>query len=160
MVESPALLPPEAEPHWNTPYLNLVIKAEVTGTPTQWLEPIRLIEHRLGRERLSRWAPRPLDIDILLWGDEIWALDNLKVPHPSLSERHFAITPLLHLAPHLIVPNTEKTIFALSQQVNPLPLWMAIINLTPDSFSDGGHYTHLDSLQRAKMVFSVFGTMR
>ena len=147
VVESPALLPPGANPHWNTPYLNLAIKAEVTGPPTQWLEPIRIIEDQLGRKRLSRWAPRPLDIDILLWGDETWALDDLKIPHPNLGERHFAITPLLHLTPHLIVANTKKTIFDLSQQVNPLPLWMAIINLTPDSFSDGGHYAHLDDLQ-------------
>ena len=143
IVETPALLPKGAPPEWNVPYLNLAVKGEVSGDPVTWRTRLKAIEDRLGRTRESRWAPRPLDIDILLWGDELFCAGGMTIPHVELTKRNFVITPLLHLAPNLPVPGSSKTVFALSQKVPPLPLWMGIINLTPDSFSDGGR--HADS---------------
>ncbi|MEM7255000.1 MAG: dihydropteroate synthase [Pseudomonadota bacterium] len=139
VVESPAMLPPGAPSEWDRSFLNLAVRAEVRGSPATWYERIAAIEDSLGRDRAHRWGPRPLDIDILLWGDEQHA-DRLVIPHAGLCDRDFVLTPLLHLAPNLRVPGIEQTVFRLTETVPPIPLWMAIVNITPDSFSDGGRF--------------------
>ena len=156
VLETPALLAPNATAAWDQPYLNLAIKCEVSGEPHAWLNHIQAIEDSLGRDRTAKWAPRPLDIDILIWGDRRWDAVDLQIPHRELTHRSFVLTPLLHIAPNLKVPcptpasqmpiTDYPTVFTLTQRVKPLPLWMAIINLTPDSFSDGGEHSNLDDL--------------
>ena len=62
------------------------------------------VERRLGRERRERWGPRTIDLDLLLYGDEVIDEDGLTVPHPRLHERRFVLEPLAELAPKLVVP--------------------------------------------------------
>jgi len=142
VVESPALLPAEAPADWNRPFLNLVLDCDTDLAPEELRRHIKRIEAELGRAGTDRWSPRPLDIDILLWGAERIATDTLTIPHPQTHRRNFVLTPLVALEPRLRIPGHERTALEWSvADVSPIPLWMGIVNLTPDSFSDGGRFT-------------------
>ena len=143
VVESPALLPPNSPPDWSLPFLNLVLDADAPDEPHALRQKIKLIEHSLGRGQEDRWAPRPLDIDILLWGDERIETATLSIPHRDVHKRSFVLTPLIALVPGLRLPGRpEKTVLEWSRSSGShIPLWMGIVNVTPDSFSDGGLFT-------------------
>ena len=141
VVESPALLPPGAAAAWNLPYLNLVLHGRTRSTPEQLHATTQEIERRLGRTATERWAPRPIDIDLLLWGEVRLDTPTLRIPHPSLHRRAFVLTPLSALAPQLRIPGLPgtPTVLECARQLGQhIPLWMGILNVTPDSFSDGG----------------------
>ncbi len=149
VVESPALLPPDAPSDWNLPFLNIVLEAQTRDEPQALREKIKTIEQALGRQQGNRWAPRALDIDILLWGDERIETETLTIPHRDVHRRSFVLTPLVALAPRLRLPGRpEKTILDWSHSHDDhIPLWMGIINVTPDSFSDGGSFLDWTSVQ-------------
>lgn len=144
VIETPALLPQGAPWEWNCPFLNLVVQCDTSHTPEALLSLIKQIEQQLERNNESRWSPRPIDIDILLWGERIIETETLSVPHIDMHRRHFVLTPLIALNPTLKIPGRgDKTILQWSQSLpHHIPLWMGILNITPDSFSDGG--THDD----------------
>ena len=146
VVESPAMLPKEADPTWNRPFLNLVIAGDTDWSPQEGLQIAKRIESELGRKQGPRWSSRPIDIDLLIWDQECFFSDSLILPHPGIAERAFVVTPLLHIQPDLRIPGTGKTVFELSQVVRNIPLWMGIVNLTPDSFSDGDSWGDQDQL--------------
>ena len=149
LVESPALLKADAKPEWNRPYLNLVVGGKTQLKPHELLKLAKKVEVALGRDlAAARWSPRPIDIDILLWDDEKIDSKDLVIPHPQMYKRAFVITPLMHLAPHTIIPGINLSALQISQQIRPIPLWMGIVNLTPDSFSDGGVHENLGALQQ------------
>ena len=143
VVESPALLPAGAPPEWNRPYLNLAVACESEASPPTLRQWSKDIEQRLGRTPGPRWSPRPMDVDILLCGDELWADESLTIPHPGLRERNFVLTPMLALEPRLVPPgaNGENLLECSRRLADPIPLWMGIVNVTPDSFSDVGRFT-------------------
>lgn len=66
------------------------------AAPSHMLATLHAIEHQFGRDRSreQRWGPRPLDLDVLLWGDRAICTPDLVVPHPRLTQRRFAIEPL------------------------------------------------------------------
>jgi len=142
VVESPALLPDSAPSQWNRPYLNLVLECTVRSGPEPLRDRIDEIERTFGRRRTSRWSPRPIDIDILLWGRERIETPRLTIPHRDLTCRSFVLTPLAALAPRLTIPGRgERTVLEWSMALKDhIPLWMGIVNVTPDSFSDGGRF--------------------
>ena len=148
LVETPAWLPDHAEPSWNKPYLNCVIAGRAGWSPAQGLSLIQEIERQLGRQPARRWAPRPIDIDILLWRGLTLETAELTIPHYGLSERPFVLTPLMHLQPDLIIPGQRETVFELCRKVRPVPYWMGILNITPDSFSDGGKWADEGALDQ------------
>jgi 2-amino-4-hydroxy-6-hydroxymethyldihydropteridine diphosphokinase len=65
------------------------------------------IERGMGRQRLERWGPRTLDIDILTYGDQTIDAPDLKIPHPRMTERAFVLTPLVEIAPGLRIGGSE-----------------------------------------------------
>jgi 2-amino-4-hydroxy-6-hydroxymethyldihydropteridine diphosphokinase/dihydropteroate synthase len=142
VVESPALLPEGAKPAWNLPFLNLALRATTAHGPAELLRHCKEIEADLGRESDERWAPRTIDIDILLYGDEIVHSRRLDIPHPALTQRSFVLTTLVALNPGLRIPGLgAPSVFELTRaSSHPIPLWMGIVNVTPDSFSDGGRW--------------------
>ena len=85
-------------------FLNGVAALETELAPRELLDVLLAIERRLGRERRERWGPRTIDLDLLLYGDEVIDEDGLKIPHPRLHERRFVLEPLADLAPQLVVP--------------------------------------------------------
>ncbi|MBX2868052.1 MAG: dihydropteroate synthase [Acidiferrobacterales bacterium] len=153
MVESPAMLPPDAEAAWNKPFLNLVVSGTAHWSPEYGLQIAKQIEREMGRESGPRWSPRPIDIDLLVWHEEVVQSKQLTIPHPGIADRDFVITPLMYLAPGLEIPGLAKSVFELSLGRKNIPLWMGILNITPDSFSDGDSWSdtaalesHLDKL--------------
>jgi 2-amino-4-hydroxy-6-hydroxymethyldihydropteridine diphosphokinase len=80
-------------------FLNAAVRVETPLTARRLLEAILTVERRLGRERGERWGPRSIDIDILLFGTGMIDEPGLHVPHPRLSERAFALAPLVDVLP-------------------------------------------------------------
>lgn len=84
-------------------FLNMAALVETTLGPRGLLALCLDLERGLGRERRERWGPRRIDIDILTYGEATIDEPNLKIPHPRLAERAFALAPLAEIAPHLVV---------------------------------------------------------
>jgi 2-amino-4-hydroxy-6-hydroxymethyldihydropteridine diphosphokinase/dihydropteroate synthase len=149
VVESPAMLPAGATVDWNRPFLNLVAHCRSTLAPQQLLDAAKQIESRLGRADDRRWAPRPIDIDILLYDDRLLDSSALRIPHPGLAAREFFLTPLAALDPGLVIPGLGTTALELNaRRGRRIPLWMGIVNLTPDSFSDGDQNASWPAVER------------
>ncbi|MGN5883157.1 2-amino-4-hydroxy-6-hydroxymethyldihydropteridine diphosphokinase [Staphylococcus simulans] len=91
-------------------FLNLCIKIETELSPHEVLERGLAIEQQLHRVRKERWGPRTLDIDILLYGDEIIETKDLSIPHPRMTERAFVLIPLQEIAPDKVEPRTQQKI--------------------------------------------------
>ncbi|WP_405122861.1 2-amino-4-hydroxy-6-hydroxymethyldihydropteridine diphosphokinase [Pseudomonas sp. M20] len=80
-------------------YTNAVAALDSALAPLELLDALQAIENNQGRERLERWGPRTLDLDILLFGDRLIDEPRLKVPHYQIQERAFVLYPLAELAP-------------------------------------------------------------
>jgi 2-amino-4-hydroxy-6-hydroxymethyldihydropteridine diphosphokinase len=86
-------------------FLNAAIRLVTDLAPNPLLERLLAVEQRLGRVRTGeRYGPRTIDLDLLLYGDEIVDEPGLRVPHPRLAERRFVLEPLAELDPGLVVP--------------------------------------------------------
>ena len=92
------------------PFLNAVVVGVTTLSPRLLLERLLEIEEERGRARPYPMAPRTLDLDLILYGEEIIEEDGLSVPHPRFRERSFVVGPLAELAPDMIDPVTRKTV--------------------------------------------------
>jgi len=86
------------------PFLNGAVRIETDLAPRELLERLLAVEERLGRVRRERWGPRTIDLDLLLYGDDVVDEPGLTVPHARLHERRFALEPLSDLAPSLEIP--------------------------------------------------------
>jgi len=86
-------------------YLNGAVSVETTLAPRELLDALLRVERELGRVRDgTQWGPRTIDLDLLVYGDEIVDEPGLRVPHPRLHERRFALEPLVELEPELTIP--------------------------------------------------------
>ncbi len=101
-------------------YLNAALELEADVPAPALLGALQEIERRGGRVRTAvRWAARTLDLDLLLYGDEVIRRPDLVVPHPALAVRRFVLAPLAELCPDRIVPGTGRTIGQLLALVPP-----------------------------------------
>jgi len=94
-------------------FLNGVVCIETDLLPDELLDALEAIEQELGRRRTARWGPRTIDLDILLYGQQIICTDRLTIPHALMHERRFVIQGLAEIAPealHPILQMTAKTI--------------------------------------------------
>lgn len=82
-------------------FLNGVMEAETRLAPQQLLREIKAIEQKIGRVKSLKNGPRPIDIDILLYGNLKIKTDNLRIPHPEIAQRNFVREPLKEIAPQL-----------------------------------------------------------
>lgn len=89
-------------------FLNSAVRLQLPDLqPAELIATVLEIERLLGRDRTreTRWGPRPIDLDVLVWGDRTIRTPELEVPHPRLGERRFALEPLVALlGPAAIVP--------------------------------------------------------
>lgn len=146
------------------PFFNGVVLVETSLLPDDLLRRLKDVEGELGRNFSQvRNGPRTLDLDIVLYGEDVVVTDNLVIPHPRMDEREFVLGPLCEAgASDVVHPTLQKTVGDLTRRfrknhplpstirVIPLPrgrclcfnetLVMGILNVTPDSFSDGGNY--------------------
>lgn len=165
VYESAAMLPPEAPREWNKPFLNLAVKASTRLSPRELLTKLKQIERELGRSKRERWAPREIDLDILAWGALVVSEDDLKIPHPGLLERPFALRPLAELAPDWSYPvpgphyGQRARALALATQAEPFefPELVGIVNVTPDSFSDGGLFLSAEKAAEQARALALEG---
>ena len=86
-------------------FLNAVVAVETSLDPHQLLSLVLKIELAHGRQRITRWGPRTLDMDILLFGDIEQDDPELSIPHPRFRERRFVLEPLLEVEPEVRLPD-------------------------------------------------------
>jgi len=91
-------------------FLNAVVEVDTALEPHDLLRELLRIERLCGRERLERWGPRTLDLDILVFADRVASEAGLVIPHPRLTERAFALLPLSEIAPDVVVPGRGVTV--------------------------------------------------
>jgi 2-amino-4-hydroxy-6-hydroxymethyldihydropteridine diphosphokinase len=103
-------------------FLNAVAQVDTDLPPRQLLWNLLLIEKRLGRERTRPWGPRTIDLDLLLYGDEVIEEDDLRVPHPEMIRRAFVLVPLIELDPILVHPGTGETMLSHLSRLGARPL--------------------------------------
>jgi 2-amino-4-hydroxy-6-hydroxymethyldihydropteridine diphosphokinase/dihydropteroate synthase len=159
VYRSDALVLPNAPPEWDMPYFNVCLRCETTLPPIELLKKTKQIEKKVGRTPGLPWGPRIIDIDILAWDEHIIQDQGLHIPHEELERRPFALLPLADVAPFWIYPmpgplqgKTALEMIAPWETAAPFntkviearidtPQLMGVINVTPDSFSDGGFAT-------------------
>ena len=178
VYESDALLPDNAPQTWDMPYLNLAVGISTVLQPKQLLLRTKTIEENMGRLQHLHWSPRIIDIDILAWHNE-YLHGEIDIPHSELLKRPFALWPLADLVPdwQYCKPNssaTRKTALELGKKFGSrftgsgflhtrqipqridTPIIMGIVNITPDSFSDGGEFIAPNAaLTQAKNLFAA-----
>jgi len=91
-------------------FLNTAVEVRTTLSAQKLLEVCQHIEKDLKRERIIRWGPRTIDLDILLYEDLILNENDLTIPHPRMHEREFVLKPLNEIAPLAFHPALKKTV--------------------------------------------------
>lgn len=149
IYQSKPLVPDNAPASWrDQDYLNAAVSIETDLTPHDLLRILKKIEHDMGRRPAERWAPRVIDLDILTFGDLNIDDKELHIPHLELHKRSFALLPLLDVCPDY--PHSKYTLVDLKKipQLLNGPQIMGILNITPDSFSDGGRFINPEAAIR------------
>ncbi len=167
VYQSDAQLPDNPQPGWDQFYFNAAVACETQLAPEDLLQQVKYIEKQVGRERADRWAPRVIDIDILLFHDREIKTEALTTPHKQLLQRPFALWPLLDVHPHWNYPRNlvqgwgtrfeGRAPFRTQQVPYRLegPRFVGVLNITPDSFSDGGEFNSVEkAVARATQLFT------
>lgn len=150
VIETEALLLEGTPASWNIPYLNMVISGITNYSPMELFTSIKAIEKKLGRDsNAQKWSPRIIDIDILAYyGQEIYE-EKLTIPHNEIKNRDFIQYLLDEL--EYEIPNEIKIDIDNYVALNHFvlyPKFVGIVNVTPDSFSDGGKFLHPDLAEK------------
>ncbi|MBE3669354.1 2-amino-4-hydroxy-6-hydroxymethyldihydropteridine diphosphokinase [Vibrio navarrensis] len=108
-------------------YINAVAEIQTELTPLQLLDCTQAIELEQGRVRKEeRWGPRTLDLDLLLYGNEVIDSERLTIPHYGMKEREFVLYPLAEIAPNLTLPDGTRLADLLTQvERNGLGIWQS-----------------------------------
>ncbi|GJM04283.1 MAG: 2-amino-4-hydroxy-6-hydroxymethyldihydropteridine pyrophosphokinase [marine bacterium B5-7] len=85
-------------------YINAIVKLETDLDAIALLDRLQGIENDHGRERKQHWGPRTLDLDILLFGDQVIHNERLTIPHPEICNRPFVLVPLAEIEPECVIP--------------------------------------------------------
>jgi 2-amino-4-hydroxy-6-hydroxymethyldihydropteridine diphosphokinase len=98
-------------------YVNSVVSMSTAMPAQDLLKTLLQVEKDMGRVRIEKWGPRIIDLDLLLYGDELLDDEGIKVPHPLMHLRKFVMAPMTELAPELIHPALGKTMAELYGEI-------------------------------------------
>ena len=113
-------------------FLNICLAGRAAASPAELLSFLKNLEIELGRQKTSKWGPRLIDIDILLYADWIVQSNELTIPHPFMAERAFVLRPLADIAPGVTHPVNGLTVAEMAAAVSadglrklpePLAIW-------------------------------------
>ncbi len=107
-------------------YLNAAAVFQTSLPPAELLALLMRIEAESGRRRGVRWGPRPLDLDLLLYGEMVLAEPSLVLPHPRMAWRRFVLEPAAEIAADMKHPTIDWTIARLLEHLNTTPCYVAI----------------------------------
>lgn len=96
-------------------FLNGAAKVEWSGDAESLLHTLLGVEQEMGRQRKRHWGERNIDLDLLLFGEEVLHTDDLNLPHPDMANRNFVLEPLCAIGPEVVHPVLKKTIRELWQ---------------------------------------------
>ena len=120
------------------PYYNAACRIETELEPLQLMRFLQSVEREIGRPPTAeRWAPRPIDLDLLLYGNDIVETDDLTVPHARMAERPFVLVPLAEIAADVVHPALERTIAQLAEDAGDAGV-RRIAEVGWDGLTDGG----------------------
>ena len=103
-------------------FINSACAIATTLSPRELFAACRRIETELGRDRgrqAGRWGPRPIDLDILLYGDRVVDEPDLKIPHPEMEKRLFVLAPLCEIAPEAVHPLLRRSVREMMASLPP-----------------------------------------
>ncbi|MHB8972176.1 MAG: 2-amino-4-hydroxy-6-hydroxymethyldihydropteridine diphosphokinase [Pirellulaceae bacterium] len=112
-------------------FLNAAIRITTQLPPQQLLAAARAVEQQMGRKRRERWGPREIDIDILLYEQEVLVTADLIVPHPRMAVRRFVLEPAREVAADMLHPRIGWTVAELLQRLTTPPYYVAIVGINP-----------------------------
>lgn len=98
-------------------FLNAALKIKTVLSPKELIKNLLSIENDMKRERVIKWGPRIIDLDIIFYDDLITEDDEITIPHPRMEEREFVLEPLNELAPNKIHPLLKKRVFRLLEEI-------------------------------------------
>ena len=124
--------PPAGGPAGQGPYLNAVALVETDDDPRDLLHALQAIEQDAGRVRSERWGERTLDLDILLFGDQVGRSGELTVPHPRLVVRRFVLAPAAEIVPEMVDPLTGRSIADLLRNLDRRPSLVAVVGFSDE----------------------------
>lgn len=116
--------------HAGGEFLNAAAGIETDLAPLELLDLLQSLEAASGRSRTTHWGPRPIDLDLILYGEEILDLPRLQVPHPACWYRRFVLDPLAEIAAEAVHPEREATIGALRQRLLRRPFRVCLTGST------------------------------
>lgn len=100
-------------------FINSALRVETLHTPEGLLGLLMRVERECGRTRQVHWGDRTLDLDLLLFGDEVRSEGDLILPHPEMTRREFVLAPLADIAPHAVHPLSGKRVSELLSELLP-----------------------------------------